>query len=100
MRRDDLKSVHFPKYHPGIKYKEKGDRSIKNMFMKSIENLSRSKDSVSVDLSCQSMELVTNINSIEKCEDVTLATSDDLLKKMVTPLSLSQRRNLKHNMRR
>ena len=32
MRRDDMKASHFPKCHPGIKYKEKGERDIQNLF--------------------------------------------------------------------
>ena len=73
MRRDELKSVHFPKYHPGILYKEKGERNIKSMFGRSMESVTQSfrnkSKTVSVQQSSESMET-------EEVPDVTLATED------------------------
>ena len=58
LRRDELKLVHFPKYHPGIAYKEKGEQSIKSMFSSSVDSITNSfrKYKRNVDISCESME--------------------------------------------
>ena len=81
MRRDDLKTAHFPKYHPGLLYKEKGEQSIKSMFGKSMSSLTnsfkKSNNSVStIDLSCESMEAEIVTSNIIECPDVTLASDD------------------------
>ena len=79
LRRYELKLVHFPKYHPGIAYKEKGEQSIKSMFSSSVDSITNSfrKYKRNVDISCESME--TDIVQSHEFTDVTLAHEENKL---------------------